>query len=131
MKDTILDEFQSSVPQLLVRHKSVLDVLTKYQESNVRVSRAIAKAVTSCGCIQIEAQKQKTPRDTSLKELSLFLDTHIRGELCENCREVIETELGANMFYIAAICDLMDTDFHSVMLKEYKKIKTLGVYNML
>jgi hypothetical protein len=131
MKDTIFDEFQSSVPQLLIRHKSVLDVLTKYQESNARVSRAIVKAVTNCGCIQIEAQKQRTPRNTSLKELSAYMDSHIRGELCENCREVIETELGANMFYIAAICDLMDTDFHSVMRKEYKKMKTLGVYNML
>lgn len=131
MKDTILDEFQGSVPNMLTRHKSILDVITKYQESNARVSRAIAKAVTNCGCIRIEAGKQKTPTDTSLKQLPFLLDSHVRGQLCENCKEVIETELGASMFYIAAICDLMDTDLYNVMLKEYKKIKTLGVYNML
>jgi hypothetical protein len=131
MKDTIFDEFQNSVPQLLIRHKSILDVITKYQESNARVNRAIAKAVTNCGCLQIQAKKQSTPIDTSLKELPELMDTHIRGELCESCREVIETELGANMFYIAAVCSLLDMDFYNVMLKEYKKIKTLGIYNML
>ena len=66
MKDTIFDEFQSSVPQLLVRHKSMLDVMTKYQESNARVNRALAKAVTNCGCLRIDA-KAAHPSDTSLK----------------------------------------------------------------
>ncbi len=131
MKDTIFDEFQSSVPQFLVRHKSVLDIITKHQEASTRVNRAIVKAVTNCGCIRIDAQKQSPPSDTSLKELSNFMDTHIRGKLCENCKEVIESELGANLFYIAAICDLFDMDLYDVMLKEYKKIKTLGIYNML
>ena len=131
MKDTIFDEFQNSVPQLLIRHKSILDVMTKYQESNARVNRALAKAVTNCGCLKIDAKKQRTPSDTSFKDLPEYMDSHIRGKLCENCRDVIETELGANLFYIAAVCSLLDMDLYNVMLKEYKKIKTLGIYSML
>ncbi|MGI6702657.1 MAG: DUF1573 domain-containing protein [Clostridia bacterium] len=131
MKDSIFDEFQNSVPQLLIRHKSILDVITKSQESNARVNRAIAKAVTNCGCLSIDAKKQVTPSDASLKELTDYMDSHIRGGLCESCRDVIETELGASMFYMAAICSLLDMDFYNVMQKEYNKIKTLGIYNML
>ena len=35
------DRFQESVSQLLIKHKSILDVLTKQQESITRVNRAI------------------------------------------------------------------------------------------
>jgi hypothetical protein len=131
MKDMLFDEFQDSVSELLIRHKSVLDVMTKFQESNARVNRAIVKAITSCGCLQIQAQKQKTPSDISLKDLTGYLDSHIRGNLCENCKEVIEKELGANLFYMTAICDLLDLSLYDTMLNEYKKLKTLGIYNLL
>jgi len=50
--------FQKSVDQFLIQHRSILDLMTKYQESNSRVNRAIAKAVTQCGCIKIKAKKQ-------------------------------------------------------------------------
>jgi hypothetical protein len=32
MKDLICDEFQNAVSELLIRHHSVLDVLSKFQE---------------------------------------------------------------------------------------------------
>ncbi len=131
MRDSIFDEFQSSIPQLLIRHKSILDVLTKHQEASARINRAIAKSVTNCGCLRIDAKKQSTPEGASLKELPEYMDSHIRGELCEHCKDVIEAELGINTFYIAAICSLLDIDFYNVIQKEYEKIKTLGVYNLL
>ncbi|MBA1336434.1 MAG: hypothetical protein HPY66_2869 [Firmicutes bacterium] len=131
MEDILFDDFQDSVSQLLVRHKSVLDVMTKFQESNARVNRAIIKAVTSCGCLKVEAQRQTTPSDASLKELSEYLDTHIRGSLCESCREAIEKELGANLFYLAAICNVLDMSLYDTALNEHKKLKTLGIFNLL
>ncbi|GAH81345.1 unnamed protein product, partial [marine sediment metagenome] len=57
--------------------------ITKYQESNARVNRAIAKAVTQCGCIKIKAKKQVVPSNTKLMEIHKFMDTHIEGSLCE------------------------------------------------
>ncbi len=90
--------FQKSVDQFLIQHRSILDLMTKYQESNARVNRAIAKAVTQCGCIKIKAKKQIIPSNTKLTEIYKFMDTHIEGSLCDSCKEIIETELGASLF---------------------------------
>ena len=54
MKDIIFDDFQNSVNDSLLRHKSILDLITKYSESCSRVNRAIAKSVTNCGCLTID-----------------------------------------------------------------------------
>ena len=43
MKDIIFDSFQNDVNESLLRHKSILDILTKYTESSSRVNRAVAK----------------------------------------------------------------------------------------
>ena len=58
MKDVIFDNFQNSVDESLLRHRSILDIITKLQESQARVNRAVAKSVTNCGCIKVEAKKQ-------------------------------------------------------------------------
>lgn len=130
MKDLLYNDFQDSVDELLMRHRSILDVLTKYQESQTRVNRAVVKAVTSCGCIEINSKKQSYSNEVSLQELKDFMDTHLKGNICGNCRDVIEKELGNNLFYMAALCNLVDVSMYDVMLKEYEKIKTLGVFNM-
>lgn len=130
MKDLLCDHFQDSVSELLVTQKSILDILTKLQESQFRVNRAVVKAATSCGCIQIEAKKQSVPEDTSLQDLKNFMDTHIKGTLCEKCREVIEKELGSSIFYSAALCNVLGISMYDVILKEYETMNTLGIYNM-
>ena len=53
MKETSCQDFQANVEKYLIRHRSVLDIMSKYQESTARVNRALAKAVTECGCISI------------------------------------------------------------------------------
>jgi len=122
--------FQKSVDQFLIQHRSILDVITKYQESNARVNRAIVKAVTQCGCIKIKANKQIIPSNTKLMEIHKFMDTHIEGSLCENCKEIIETELGSNLFYSTAICNILNLDFNKIIKKEEERISTLGIYNL-
>jgi len=128
MKDIIYDTFQNSVNDSLLRHKSILDIMTKYTESSARVNRAIAKAVTNCGCIEISAKKQNLPEDDSLDKMSQCLDSHIEGELCENCREVIEREMGNNLFYLTSLCNDLNVNLYDVLLKENDKINTLGKY---
>jgi len=130
MKDLLYDNFQDSVGELLVRHKSILDVLTKYQESQSRVNRAVVKAVTSCGCIEINSKKQNYDNEVTLHELKNYMDTHLKGSLCSNCRDIIEKELGNNLFYIAALCNVIDISMYDVLLKEYEKMHTLGIYNL-
>ena len=129
MKDIIFDSFQNDVSESLLRHKSIIDVLTKYSESSSRVNRAVAKAVTNCGCIEINAKKQcLSNEDNSLEDLSECLKTHMDGCLCENCREVIEREIGNNLFYLTSLCNILDINLYDVLLKESDKITTLGKF---
>lgn len=126
----LCSSFQQEVSQSLVRHQSILDVLSKFQETNARTNRAIIKAVTTCGCIQIQAQKPDIPANASFLELKQFMDDHIQGELCENCKEIIETELGKVMFYTTATCELLKLDFKDILDKELNRVKTLGIFNL-
>lgn len=129
MKDIIFDSFQNDVNESLLRHKSILDILTKYTESSSRVNRAVAKSVTNCGCIEINAKKQCLPtEDNSLEDLSECLKVHMDGNLCENCREVIEREIGNNLFYLTSLCNVLDINLYDVLLKESDRITTLGKF---
>ena len=129
MRETSLS-FQAQVDEYLVRHRSVLDVVTKLQESAARVNRAIAKAVTTCGCISVTATKQQFPADVGLAELRQYLQTHLEGKLCERCAETVESEIGSELFYIAALCNLLDLDLMAIQKKEHSRIKSLGIFNL-
>lgn len=130
MKDLDLEEFQNTVTNCLVRHKSIIDVLAKIDETSARVNRAISKSVTSCGCIQINAKKQQIPADIGLCELASYMETHLDGKLCENCREVIEQEIGNHLFYIVALCNLLGLSLKDILYDENEKLSTLGIYNL-
>lgn len=124
------NDFQKTVSLHLIRHRSVLDVMTKYQDACSRVNRALAKSVTTCGCLQIKAGKQALPADASLAEMSEYVKTHLEGHLCPNCTEVIEEEMGKSLFFMAAICTLTGIDLHELIRKENDRITTLGVYSL-
>ncbi|URZ03407.1 nucleoside triphosphate pyrophosphohydrolase family protein [Clostridium felsineum] len=131
MQDVIFDEFQNLVEESLIRHSSLLDILSKLQESQGRINRAIVKSATRCGCIEINAKKQQLPEDLSdIKALKNSLKTHVRGKLCENCRDVLMNEIGNNLFYLSALCNTLDINLYDILLKEYDKIDTLGKFNL-
>ena len=129
MKDIIIDDFQNAVSESLLRHKSILDILSKLNESEARINRAVSKSVTNCGCVKINAEKQERPADIEIEALAKCLKTHLDGELCENCREVLEREIGNNLFYLASLCNVLDLNLYDIFLKEYDKISTLGKYS--
>lgn len=130
MQNILIDDFQNTVGESLIRHKSVIDIMTKLSESNSRINRALAKSVTNCGCIKILAEKQKVPNDISLEEVSEHLSYQIGGKICDNCREVLEKEIGMNLYYLAALCDALDISMFDVLLQEDERIKTLGKFSM-
>jgi uncharacterized protein YjcR len=129
MKDLLCDGFQEAVSEYLVRHRSIMDVESKLQESTARVNRAIAKAVTSCGCIRIAAEKQRVPEDVSLQDLKRYFGTHLQGDLCEHCKEVVESEIGATLFYLAALCNTLNLNLYDILITENKKLGALGMFN--
>ncbi len=130
MKSQVVAEFQGKVAELLVRHRSIIDSLTKFQESTAKVNRSIAKAVTGCGCLNIKASRQSFPPETDLKDCGKFMDSHLQGQLCEHCREVLEEVLGNHLFYLAALCHLLDTDLSDIISKEYQRLSMLGYFRL-
>jgi hypothetical protein len=130
LKDLLCDEFQNTVSELLIRHQSILDVLSKLHETSARVNRAVTKSVTSCGCIKVNAEKRKIPENISIAELKGFLDSHLNGQLCPNCKEIVETEMGRSLFYIAALCNQLDLNLYDIFIKEQKKLSTLRFFNL-
>ncbi|MCL6552023.1 MAG: DUF1573 domain-containing protein [Firmicutes bacterium] len=122
--------FQHTVSEYLIRHRSILDVQSKLTESVARVNRAIAKCVTTCGCISIKASRQRFPAEMSLAEVKSVVQTHVDGALCERCREIVETEIGTTLFYLAATASLLDLDLDAILRKEHERVATLGVFHL-
>jgi len=130
ISDMVVDKFQYLVLELLVRNKSILDSITKFQDSNGRVNRSIVKTVTQCGCIKINAQKQNFFEDSEFEEIRNTMETHINGTLCDDCRDLIEKDIGRNLFYLASICNTLDLNLYDILIKEYDRLKILGKYNL-
>ena len=130
MKEADCTEFQKTVSEYLVQNRSILDVMTKLQDAATRVNRALAKTVTTCGCLRVEASKQELPEDVTFSHVADYVKTHLQGKMCPNCADVIETELGNAMFYLAATCCLLELDLKNVLERENDRINTLGVYSL-
>ena len=132
-KNIVCGDLQDKVSDILVRHRSVLDVMTKLEESNSRINRAVVKSVTNCGCININATKQKLPTDanSTLSDSKDCFKEHVEGELCETCKEFVEKEIGNHMFYVGAICNTLGISLNEAISNELKKVNTLGVFSLL
>lgn len=125
-----LEKFQDVVSEYLIRHKSILDVLSKNQEVACRVHRSVVKAVTNCGCVRIDASKQTYPDTIELSELKDYLSTHFQGTLCKECKDAIENDIGRSVFYLAALCNLLDLNMQDIVEHEYNKVTALGMFNL-
>ncbi|MBW7455379.1 DUF1573 domain-containing protein [Paenibacillus sepulcri] len=130
MSAPTLDQFQQQVSELLLRHRSLLDVLSKYGQSGASVNRAVAKSVTECGCIELNAKRQEYTDEINLEQAKNTLHYHVSGELCEHCRDAIKGELGRNLFYMSAMCNLLDIQLDDVVAQESDKCSTLGLFNL-
>ncbi len=130
MKESTLDSFQYAVSELLVRNKSILDEMSKLEDSNARINRTISKAVTQCGCIRINAGKQDYPEDAEYTEIKDYMSSHLEGKLCDNCRDLIEKDIGRHLFYLTTICNNLDLNLYDIILKESERLRLFGKYNL-
>jgi len=129
MSTPTLEQFQMQVSEMLLRHRSLLDVLSKYGQSGASVNRAVAKSVTECGCIELNARKQEFADEVDLEQARTNMHHHVSGALCEHCKDAIQNELGRNLFYMSALCNLLDIQLDDVVARESGKCATLGVFN--
>ncbi|MBC7105694.1 MAG: DUF1573 domain-containing protein, partial [Firmicutes bacterium] len=59
-----------------------------------------------------------------------FVDTHLSGSICPSCREAVETEMGSLLFYLAALCNLLQINLYDILVKEQRRLDLLHVYNL-
>ena len=121
ISDIQLAGFQSDVELYLKRNKNLLDSVSKHQSASSRVSRAIIKAATQCGCITIEGKPQENKDEPTAM---------IHGTLCKNCRKAIEKEMGDELFYIAALCSSLDLSLFDVIVEERERLELLGQFSL-
>ncbi len=126
----LLQAYQDTVDGALIRHRSILDTFSKSQEVHARLSRVIATAVTVCGCISVEAERQRIPMDADLNHLHQYVRSHIEGTLCARCREEVEVELGQMLFYETALASLFGLSLDAVLKSDLARLRTLGVFNL-
>lgn len=130
MSASSLQTFQNQVSELLLRHRSLIDVLSKNGQADASVNRAVSKAITDCGCIELHATKQSYAHNGDLEDAKSSVQTHVHGDLCDQCKEVISSELGRNLFYMSALCNLLNIQLEDVLENEAKKCSTLGIFNL-
>lgn len=126
---SLCNDFQEEVSHVLIRHKSILDIMTKLEEYNSRINRAVAKSVTSCGCISINATKQDYSKESFQNNLET-VKNHLEGEICPSCKDILEKEIGSYVFYLAAICNTLDLSLEEIIKKEHETVKTLGIFSL-
>lgn len=125
-----IDEFQKVVDSMLIQHQSILDIISKGQEASARVNRSVTKSVTNCGCLAVETRKNEIPEDATLSDLKYIFHSHLKGALCPTCRDIIQSELGKQLFYIAALANTLGLSIDDIMKREEENLKTLTVYNL-
>lgn len=127
MKDLITTDYQDCVDNILVRNKSILDILSKMNITQAKIERCISKSVTHCGCIEINAKKQSS--SDSLEDYQKNASFHIKNHLCDDCKNNLEKEMGNHLFYYAALCNALDMDMYDIILKEKQNLETLGKFS--
>lgn len=130
MNDTALDSFQYAVSELLVQNKSILDEMTKLDESNSRINRGISRSVTQCGCINIKACKQEYPESMDFDSIKGAMSSHLDGILCHDCRDLTEKDIGRHLFYLASLCNNLDLNLYDILIKESDRLQLLGKYSL-
>lgn len=132
-KDAVIDQLQYTIDNILVRNRSIVDQLTKFQDCCSKLSRVVAKSATTCGCIQINVSKQPYPpldTELSIDDLSTLMRTHIEGQLCNECLYLIDKEIGRTLFYLSAICNTFDISLYDCFIQELKRAELLGKYSL-
>jgi len=128
--DKSCQDFHKTVDKYLIRHRSILDIMSKHLEASARVNRAFAKAVTECGCVKVTASRQQIPIDANYSDLQQYMSSHLSGEPCASCKEILAKELGHCLFYFTAICNLAGLDLQDIMEEEQKRVNTLGFFHL-
>lgn len=128
MSEKESDNFQKKVSHLIVRNQNILDILTKCQNSCGKICRSTVKTATGCGCLKIVGEKSLAV--FSDEDFAGKANSGTEGELCPECSDIIENEIGEMLFYIAGLCNALGLSIKDIMKKEIKNVEVLGKYSL-
>ncbi|MCH5186944.1 MAG: DUF1573 domain-containing protein [Oscillospiraceae bacterium] len=120
MESELITEYQTRAEQVLSRNKSLLDILTKLQCANGRVARSVIKAVTTCGCIEVDGCKNPPDKPSG----------QLRGQLCDDCHTTVRTEIGEALFYTASLCSALGIGLEEVIVSDLSRSDMMGSYSL-
>ena len=128
MSEKESENFQEKVSHLIVRNQNILDILTKCQNSCGKICRSTVKTATGCGCLKIVGEKCLPVFPDG--DFTQKVNSGTEGELCPECRNIIENEIGEMLFYIAGLCNALGLSIKDIMKKEIKNVEVLGKYSL-
>ena len=128
MSDKKSEDFQNKVSRLIIRNQNILDILTKCQNSCGKICRSTVKTATGCGCLKITGEKI-LPVFTD-EDFTQKTNSGTEGNLCPECKSIIENEIGEMLFYIAGLCNALGLSMKEIMKKEIKNVEVLGKYSL-
>ncbi len=120
MEADLIKEYQERALKVLSRNRSVLDILTKLQCANARVARSVVKAVTSCGCIEVDGRKNSPDASAN----------NVRGCICDDCEISVKTEIGEALFYTAALCNALGIGLEDIFRRDLNRSDMMGRYSL-
>ena len=130
MSPSLIGDFQILANNLLTRDRSLLDTMTKLQDTCAKLNRTLSKSITKCGCISLNAQKQRFPANGEWSRLHNYADDQVEGELCPKCRDFVEQSIADTLFYLACVCNTFNISMEELLQKELGQLHILGQYNL-
>ena len=105
------------------------------QESSARVQRAVAKAVTVCGCIEIDAARQALPdpasEDISYADLKQYVQSHLGGSFATIAATSSKRSWARPTFTPPRCAETFNLHAADILAKEKQRLDTLGIYSLM
>jgi len=130
VKETDLATLQHLVSQFLIRHRSILDVQSKLNEATARISRALAYAVVTCGCVQIHAERQCFPATLGWETAVAFSPPTWRGNRASAVGSIWRARSAAPSSTWPPLCHISGLNLDAILRKERDRVSALGVYHL-
>lgn len=121
-----LTTLQQKASEYLIADPGALQTLLLIQLNACRLHQSVLAAAESCGCARLGLAPTPPPDDWDCQTpLSSGDDM---SALCPTCREKIYAQLGALLFYTAALCNALGMPLADVCDREINKLNLLGYF---
>lgn len=117
---------QQKAGEYLIAAPGALQTLLLIQLNACRLHQSVLTAAETCGCARLGIAPTPPPDDWDTKTPLSSGDDF--ATLCPACREQIYAQLGALLFYTAALCNALGVPLADICDREIGKLDLLGYF---